>query len=217
MDEAAEGARRVEELIRSGATAETIADELIAQGHHAVTEPAAHALPGEIWRSMREDPDGLEAWDPTTAIAAIQLAIVRGDISAADYRVIFERITRATGAPVAEGQVPATTQIQSLVMLNRRDEKGTMLRSISLSRSGELSVAGHDLGPGVTELLGSSEHEFVRTYSKAETDKLRELLGVAPTTDFLAAVRDRFTTTHALEAFLAHEGMTGAFWSRTGD
>jgi hypothetical protein len=105
---------------------------------------------------------------------------------------------------------------QTLVMESTNDDKGSVMRRVHLA-GGCLSIEGHDLGSGVEEFFGHSEYEFRRSLSKAETTALRERLGVPRRDGLLAAIEDRFRTTHELEQFLEEHGLSGTFWSRVGD
>jgi hypothetical protein len=105
---------------------------------------------------------------------------------------------------------------KTLVMESTSDSRGTVWRAVHLAK-GRISIEGHDLGHGVEEFFGSSEYEFRRSLDTAETTALRGLLGVPHRGDLLAAIRDRFASTHELEEFLKEHGVAGTFWSRVGD
>jgi hypothetical protein len=105
---------------------------------------------------------------------------------------------------------------RTLVMENRTDDDGSVVRRVHLTR-GCLSIEGHDLGPGVEKFFGCSEYEFLRSLHRAETTALRELLGVSRRGDLLSVIEERFDSTHELERFLEEHGLSGTFWNRVGD
>lgn len=87
-----------------------------------------------------------------------------------------------------------------------KTDRGTSWRGVRLDDDGGLAIQGHDLGP-------ATEYEFVRRLTAAETSILRGLLEVPVDGDLLAAVAERFATTHALEAFVKEHGIAGSFWN----
>lgn len=107
---------------------------------------------------------------------------------------------------------------RTIVMTNRRDKQGWLLRELHADEDGTLVIEGHDLGSGVSNAWGDglTEYEFVRTVSPAAVAELR--LGLSIGDDpILEALGSRFETTRALEAYLEANGIETAFWSRVGD
>jgi hypothetical protein len=104
-----------------------------------------------------------------------------------------------------------------LVVKNVDKEDDTMWRAVRLGGDGRLTIEGHDLGRDVQEFFGCREYEFSRTFTKRETAALRGLLGVGRRADLRAAIGERFAETKDLERFAESHGITGTFWSRTGD
>lgn len=102
-------------------------------------------------------------------------------------------------------------------MTSIHDARGSVLRTVSLTAGGALVVRGHDLGPAVVRAFGGSEYEFERSYSAADTQRLRSLIELRPDDDLLTALAARFSNTHALEVFARDHGLPGTFWSRVGD
>lgn len=92
-----------------------------------------------------------------------------------------------------------------------------MSRAVHLNADGELTIEGHDLGPGVERIFGCTEYEFERSLSTPETSELRELLGLSADDDLLAAIGQRFEFTSDLEKFLKEHEIEGRFWNRIGD
>jgi len=106
----------------------------------------------------------------------------------------------------------------TLVMTDSTDDDdGTMWRGVTLGRDGALTIAGHDIGPGVEQFFGCREYEFTRRFSRQETIAVCRLLGINRKRDLLAGIKERFSSTTQLEQALARQGLTGEFWSRTGD
>lgn len=103
------------------------------------------------------------------------------------------------------------------LLTNAKNAGGTTWRAVTLTDEGGLAVVGHDLGPGVERSWGCHEYEFERRLSPAEVTTLRHLLTLPADGDLLAAIGERFTSTSELESFAEGHGITGAFWSRTGD
>jgi hypothetical protein len=110
-----------------------------------------------------------------------------------------------------------TEPLQTLVLTDARDAGGTTWRAVTLTDDGGLAVLGHDLGRGVERSWGCHEYEFERRLSLEEVTTLRRLLTLPAGDDLLAAIGERFTSTSDLESFAEGHGITGAFWSRTGD
>ncbi len=104
----------------------------------------------------------------------------------------------------------------TLILVDIKDEDGSMWRAVTITDDGGLAIVGHDLGHGVERTLGFSEYEFERRLSPAEVTTLRELLAVSDG-DLLAAVRSRFPTTGDLESFVTENGIAGEFWNSIGD
>jgi hypothetical protein len=105
----------------------------------------------------------------------------------------------------------------TLVMRDSTDDDGTMWRAVTLGGDGTLTIAGHDVGPGVEQFFGCREYEFTRRFSKQETIAVCRLLGIDRKRDLLAGITERFASTTELEQRLASQGLAGEFWSRTGD
>lgn len=105
----------------------------------------------------------------------------------------------------------------TLVLLDTKDDSGSMWRAVSLGDDGSLSIRGYDFGPGVRGLLGQDEYEFERNLVPEQVDVLSECLGLATDGNLLATIDDRFSSTHALEAFAKEHGVTGSLWNRIGD
>lgn len=108
-------------------------------------------------------------------------------------------------------------QLQTLVLTDVRDDRGTMWRAVTLTEDGGLAILGQDLGQGVEQFWGCREYEFERRLSAAEVTTLRELLTVPAGGDLLAAIGERFPSTSDLERFAEDHGIVGEFWSRIGD
>jgi hypothetical protein len=106
---------------------------------------------------------------------------------------------------------------RTLVVKNVENEDDTMWRAVRLEGDGRLTIEGHDLGRDVREFFGCNEYEFTRSFSKRETAALRGLLGVDRRADLLATIGERFAETKDLERFAESHGISGTFWSRTGD
>jgi hypothetical protein len=104
----------------------------------------------------------------------------------------------------------------TLVMTDKNDEDGSMWRAVHLTGDGELAIIGLDRGPGVQRAFGVDEYEFTRMLSLAETESLRQLLGVESGASLLAAIGARFEDTFDLENFVKEHGIPGQFanWMR---
>ena len=102
---------------------------------------------------------------------------------------------------------PSTSKI--LLMTDTEDEDGTTWRAVVLYADGCLAVQGFDTGPGVQRVYGADQHEFARDLSVAETNRVRDLLGVVDGDDLLAVIDQRFTDTSQFEKFLMTEGVPG--------
>ena len=111
----------------------------------------------------------------------------------------------------------AASSTQERTLEYSRTERGTTWRGLKLTDDGGLAIQGQDFGRMVEGFYGSYEYEFTRALSAAETSTLRGLLAVSEDGDLLAAIAERFSTSHALEGFLTQHGITGEFWSRVGD
>jgi hypothetical protein len=101
-----------------------------------------------------------------------------------------------------------------------RDGRDSSHRWVTLHDDGHLSIEGQDLGPKVEAFFGATEYEFARTVAPDGVTRLRELLGVGPGDDLLAALRVRFDgpgASHRLEEFVQSNGIASSFWSRHGD
>ncbi len=106
----------------------------------------------------------------------------------------------------------------TLVVMNRRDEKGSLLGELHADQDGTLVIEGHDLGSGVSDFWGDglTEYEFARTLSPAAVAELRLSLGIGDA-PLLEALGSRFQTTGALEEYLKTNEIETTFWSRVGD
>ncbi len=104
-----------------------------------------------------------------------------------------------------------------IVLCDLRDEGGTQHLEATLKTSGELVVAGQDLGPGVSEVFGVSEYEWAWTISPAECKKLHAALGTE--SDLMSALGEQFSGERAsrLRPFLDSHGIEYKSWSRLGD
>ena len=101
------------------------------------------------------------------------------------------------------------------------DGRDSSHRWVTLHDDGRLDIAGQDLGPTVARFFGgATEYEFARSVAPDGVARLRELLGIGPDDDLLAAIRERFYgpgASHALEKYVEENGIESKFWSRVGD
>jgi hypothetical protein len=100
---------------------------------------------------------------------------------------------------------------RTLVMLNKRDEDGSMWRAVALHKDGSLMIEGRDVGPGVDRAWGSQAYEFERHYTADEVATLATLLDVPDGGDLLDAIGARFSTTTELEELFSDHGIRGYF------
>jgi hypothetical protein len=114
---------------------------------------------------------------------------------------------------VTKSEQPPST----LIMTDVQDADGTMRRSVTLTDDGGLVIRGHDLGPGIERIFGCREYEFERRLSPEDVGTLRDLLALRSNGDVLATIRERFVSTHELEAYVEEHDIAGMFWNRFGD
>ena len=78
-------------------------------------------------------------------------------------------------------------------------------------------IEGRDYGPGVEQVFGVCEYEWVWTIPAASVEALHHALRA--TGDVLSALSDRFSGENAAElgAFLEAHGIATDRWSRIGD
>ena len=110
--------------------------------------------------------------------------------------------------------------VNSAVLEETNDEKGTCVRRVRLTEEGTLRLEGHDLGPFVEQFFGQSEYEFVRAVSPSGVEQLRRALGIGADDDLIAALVAQFRGpggSNRLEKFLESEGIASEFWNRVGD
>lgn len=87
----------VKSLIQNGASVDEIAAG-IQQNHPKVENPVPlKRTSADIERSMREDPDGLGAWDTPDDINALQQAVLRGDLTTEQYGQVIALLAEPTG------------------------------------------------------------------------------------------------------------------------
>jgi hypothetical protein len=106
---------------------------------------------------------------------------------------------------------------QTVVLNDQREEDDLMWRAVRLEPNGGLTILGHDVGYVVQECLGGREYEFTRRFSKQETTRLRQLLGVRRRKELLPTILERFPSSTELEQFARGHGIAGTFWNRIGD
>lgn len=83
----------IKNLIQSGASTDEIA-AAIQKNHPQVEQaPAPTKTSDDIAKSMGEDPDGLGAWDQAEDLSALQQAILRGDLTVAQYKEIVAKLS----------------------------------------------------------------------------------------------------------------------------
>lgn len=147
------------------------------------------------------------------------------------WRATTEQLRAALRLVVLGGPATATRKVEmtpnpqqpshrqhprSLVLTNRHDSDGTVLRVIKLDDDGALRIEGHDLGSGVEKFFGHDEYEFTRSLSAEETVRLRTLLGLTDDDDLLTTIAERFGDTPTLERFLTDSGIEATFFNRIG-
>jgi hypothetical protein len=104
-----------------------------------------------------------------------------------------------------------------VVLRDVKDADGSRLLQASLTSRGDIVIEGRDYGPGVEQVFGVREYEWVWTIPAASVEHLRHALPA--TGDILSALRDRFSGENAAElgAFLEAHGIATDRWSRSGD
>jgi len=107
--------------------------------------------------------------------------------------------------------------VNSVVLRDTRDESGTRYLEASISPNGDLIISGQDLGPGVEEILGVYEYEWVWTIAASDCGQLLGALGAH--TDLLSALSERFSgeRDNELQSFLESAGVRYESWARAGD
>ena len=105
-----------------------------------------------------------------------------------------------------------------VVLRDVKDADGSRLLQASLTSGGDIVIEGRDYGPGVEQVFGVREYEWVWTIPAASVGDLLRVLP-APAGDVLAAFRDRFSGERAadLGTFLESNGIPTERWSRLGD
>lgn len=104
-----------------------------------------------------------------------------------------------------------------VVLRDVKDADGSRLLQASLTSRGDIVIEGRDYGPGVEQVFGVREYEWVWTIPAASVGALRHALPASG--DVLSALRDRFSGENAAElgAFLESHGIATDRWSRIGD
>ena len=110
----------------------------------------------------------------------------------------------------------AAPETAQLVVEQRNDADGLLVRRLHWYADGSLAVEGHDIGAGVERFFGNSEYEFWRRYSPDEARSILESVDL-PGLEPLTEISQHFASTHALEEHAKALGIEGAFWSRVGD
>ncbi len=106
---------------------------------------------------------------------------------------------------------------QRAILRDLRDAQGARRLEASLTESGDLLVEGHDLGPGVEQIFGYPEYEWVWTIRAGDIPALLRALG--GDSGVLAALSQHFAGERAagLLPFLEDHGIPLERWSRIGD
>ena len=118
---------------------------------------------------------------------------------------------------VQTGPVNESQQLpRTVVLIDAKEQGGTVWRAVTLTEDGGLAIRGHDLGPRVEDFFGCSEYEFERRLSAQEVGALCEILVVPTGVDLLAVIAERFPDTSDLEKFVKEHDIEGQFWSRIG-
>ena len=105
-----------------------------------------------------------------------------------------------------------------VILRDVKDADGSRLLQASLTSRGDIVIEGRDYGPGVEQVFGVREYEWVWTIPAASVGDLLHVLPAAAD-DVLAAFRDRFSGERAadLGTFLESNGIPTERWSRLGD
>jgi len=104
-----------------------------------------------------------------------------------------------------------------VVLRDVKDADGSQLLQASLTSRGDIVIEGRDYGPGVEQIFGYREYEWVWTIPAASVEDLRHALPA--TGDVLSALRDRFSGENSAELgpFFEAHGIATDRWSRVGD
>lgn len=104
-----------------------------------------------------------------------------------------------------------------VVLREVRDADTSRFLQASLTSGGDIVIEGRDYGPGVEQIFGYHEYEWVWTIPAASVGALRHALPA--TGDVLSALRDRFSGENAAElgTFLESHGIAADRWSRVGN
>jgi len=110
-----------------------------------------------------------------------------------------------------------TQRVRTLAWTLPPDAYGRRHLEVSQLASGDVSVAGHDIGAALPG--GTSEYEYAWTIPGAEIAELVTALGGGPGEDVLALLVAGFPTNPSarLGPFFEEHGIHARFWSRYGD
>jgi hypothetical protein len=108
-----------------------------------------------------------------------------------------------------------------VVLRNERSSKGSRHLSAHITEAGDLKVEGHDLGPGVEEVLGAgvTEYEWTIVVRKRHLPRVIAALGGEENDGVLSLLAARFSVDEqcASKAFLEQHGVPVDFWNRAGE
>ena len=116
---------------------------------------------------------------------------------------------------------------KSVVLRDERANGDWRFLSAHIGTQGELIFMGHDLGDGVSSLMGYGEYEWTFTVSAVDIPKLAAALNVrgvfgtrwGRSRRLLRALQRRFCGGNAsqLGPFLEERGIPYSLWNRVGD
>jgi serine/threonine protein kinase HipA of HipAB toxin-antitoxin module len=80
--------------------------------------------------------------------------------------------------------------VRRVVLRDTRDDRGTQFEAAQMEDDGTLRVAGHDTGPGVSEVFGAAitNYEWMYVVPSGRIAALAQALGTEPDDDVLDAL-----------------------------
>ena len=149
----------------------------------------------------------------TEALSAVLLAL-QALMSAIGYDPVAdapaERTTSGWTLWFRRSTTPQSVAAPRQVTLRREvGPDGTRSLVAALADSGDLTIDGHDVGPGVERTLGSDEYEWRSTIRAEHIPALVHLFGGSAGEDILDLLARRFTgdASYDLEAALTASGV----------
>lgn len=106
---------------------------------------------------------------------------------------------------------------KTVILRNLQDKDGTRNLTAAINEQGDLLIHGIDAGPGVEQIFGFPEYEWIWTIKAAELPKLNRALGKdSPQANTLDLLKEQFSDERAaniLEFFQQHQIIYES-WSR---